>query len=170
MKTISFFIILIGLLIFTSCEKEESNDIDNTPATALDATLKSYGWDYNYKLASTPEELALLMDNPKANIVRSVDDFKRFVKTEPILNSVFADERMFEVITKSMKFNRKGLQTYSYEALRKAYPNRFRTIIVTMSKGFGMDLWLTTDYDDMYCASAATCKPDTFSICIGNNC
>ena len=72
MKTISFFTILIGLLIFTSCEKEESNDIDTTPATALDATLKSYGWDYNYKLASTPEELARLMDNPKAYALFSI--------------------------------------------------------------------------------------------------
>ncbi len=171
MKTISYFtLILIGLVLFISCEKDESNDVQQSPATTLDAKNQQFGWDYNYRLATTTEELSKLMDNPKVNIVRNRDDFDRFIKTEPILKSVFADQRLYKDVVGSMRFNRRGLQTYSYRAIKRAYPNRFRIIMVTIGKGFGMDLWLTTDYEDKYCSATATCSPNAGDVCIGANC
>ena len=170
MKKLFYLGSLIGLLFLFSCEKEEVNTTDTNVSTTIDDSLQKSGWDYNYTLASTTEELSRLMDDPKANIVRNERDFRRFIQTEPMLKTVFSDAKLYKEVVSTMKFNRRGLKTYSFESIKKAYPNRFRTIVVTMSKGFGLDFWLTTDYEDYECSAPATCTTSTFSICIGANC
>lgn len=170
MKKLFYLGTLIGLLLLSSCEKEETNEIDTNTSTTIDESLQKFGWDYNYTLASTTKELSRLMDNPKVNIVRNERDFRRFIQTEPVLRTVFSDAKLYKEVVSTMKFNRRGLKTYSFKSIKEAYPNRYRTIIVAMSKGFGLDLWLTTDYEDYECSAPATCTTDSFSICIGANC
>ncbi|MEW7279482.1 hypothetical protein ABW636_12885 [Aquimarina sp. 2201CG1-2-11] len=168
MKTIVYFLLFIGVMSFLSCE-EEIKETEQTVSKSLEVTLEDFGWDYNYKLASTAEELSRLMNNPEINIVRSKSDFKRFIKTEPILKNVFSDEQLLKEIIKTMVFNKRGLQTYSYEAIKKRYPNRFKTIIEAISRGVGMDPWLTADGMDL-CCDGEQCWVCPENICIPDNC
>ncbi len=128
-------------------------------------------WNFNYKIAKTGEELSKIMDNPQANIVRSVEDFKRYVKLNPTLSKAFAKKGLFKAVSKTMKFNKRGLQTFSYRALKEAYPQGFKDLLsqITMGFGFGMDT-LGIDYSGYACVGQGTCEKSLNSICIGDNC
>ena len=129
------------------------------------------GWDFNFEPAKTGDEYLKLIADPDAKIIRSHEDFYKFVKADPKLRKVFNSDLMRK-FTARMKFARGGLQTFHYGDLKRKYPRNYKAILRRMAPGFGLspELMLTTDYDDMYCASTATCKTDTFSICIGANC
>ncbi len=135
-------------------------------------TAQNKAWVFNYKIAKNSEELLKIMDNPKTNIVRSVTDFKRYVKSNPKLRKVFAKKKgLLESMTKSMKFNKRGLQTFSYKSLKEAYPEKYKDILIDITPGFGFDMdTLGVDYDGMACVSTATCKDSLNSVCIGDNC
>lgn len=129
-------------------------------------------WDFNFELADSGDEFLVLIGNQNANIIRSRGDFYKFVEADPELRKVFKKGNVKNKFAARMKFARGGLQTLHYGDLKNAYPRSYKTILRRLAPGFGLspDLMLTSDYDDMYCASTATCKTDTFSICIGSNC
>ncbi|GAA3510419.1 hypothetical protein GCM10022393_24720 [Aquimarina addita] len=170
MKKLLYVLPLVGILIFSSCDRDDSNQSEETIVKDAGFSIQDAGWDYNYPIATTTKELSLLMDDPKANIVRSEADFKRFVASEPLLKKVFSDVELYKKVVGSMKFNERGLKTYSYEAVRKAYPNEFRRIIAAIGFGFGFDETLGIDYDGKECSSPATCTSKQSAICIGDNC
>lgn len=128
-------------------------------------------WKFNYKIAKTSKELSKIMDNPEANIVRSVDDFKRYVQSNTKLAKVFKKEGLFKAVASTMKFNKRGLKTFSYAPLKEAFPKRFRDILSEITSGFGFDMGtLGIDYEGYECSGPGTCSKSQGSICIGDNC
>jgi len=135
------------------------------------SSAQSSKWKFNFKAAKTTTELSKIMDNPKANIVRSVEDFKKYVKLTPSLSKVFAKKGLLKKVTSTMKFNKRGLRTFSYDAIAKVYPNNYKTILAEITLGLGFELEpLAADYNGYSCAGVGDCEKTTNHICIGDNC
>ncbi|WP_299442511.1 hypothetical protein [uncultured Aquimarina sp.] len=134
-------------------------------------TAQKQEWVFNYKIANTAEELSKIMDNPEANIVRSVADFKQYVQSNPKLRKVFAKKGLLKAVASTMKFNKRGLKTFSYKSLKEVYPDRIKDILSEITPGFGFGSeTLGVDYDGYACVAKGTCETEYNSICIGDNC
>ena len=128
-------------------------------------------WVFNYKIANTAYELSKIMDNPETNIVRSVMDFKKYVEANPKLKKVFAKKGLLEAFTSTMKFNKRGLRTFSFTSLKEAYPNKIKDILSEITPGFGFNMeTLGVDYEGYSCTAVGNCSKSQNNICIGENC
>jgi len=128
-------------------------------------------WIFNYKIANTSEELAKIMDDPKSNIIRSKKDFRLYVQTNAKLAKAFQKKGLLKTVASTMKFNERGLKTFSFAALAEAYPKRYKDLLSELTPGFGFEMeTLGVDYEGYACTGPATCETSQRSICIGNNC
>ncbi|MHA7059646.1 hypothetical protein ACWGOQ_0020640 [Aquimarina sp. M1] len=134
-------------------------------------TAQNQAWSFNYKIADTAEELSKIMDNPEANIVRSAADFKKYVKSNAKLRKVFAKKGLLKAVTSTMKFNKRGLKTFSYEKLKEIYPDKIKDILSEITPGFGFGMeTLGVDYEGYSCTAVGNCTKSQNNICIGDNC
>ncbi|WP_109300375.1 hypothetical protein [Aquimarina sp. AU474] len=173
MKNLFYVLPIAGLILFASCNKSESTENLEAPLVDQTLTKEKVTWNQNYPLATTDDELSEIMDNPHANIIRNVDDFKRYVRANPLLKRVFSDKKLLNDVVKTMEFNKRGLKTFSYESIKIKYPaqNEIDHILGEIYLGLAIEYGtLGVDYKNYKCIGEGTCTFRDARICIGANC
>jgi hypothetical protein len=134
-------------------------------------SVNSYAQGHLFKPAVNYGEYYNLFKNPNVKIARNVQEFATMARTDSQLKLIF-DPQTLNAFMAKLKMSRDGLVAFSYEPIVRKYPNNFKAPLALILKGFGWSSIddLTLDYEGYYCESAGTCRRQSNSICIGENC
>jgi hypothetical protein len=111
------------------------------------------------------KEYRELRDDPKVNIIRTKEDWLQYLDSdENVLRGL--EQETVQKFTDSLVLNG-GIGGFRYDLIQDVLTfQKFRRLLWA----FGIDVEIFKDYEGYYCSGKATCKPQSGSICIGENC
>ena len=156
-------IVLAIIGFFVRCSEESDAVFQNPRGTSVEPIIKQT--IPNFKPAETEEEFFKLMDNPRANIIRSTEELLQRAE-EP--RSVYAklDRRTLAAFTSSLRFKNRGLSTARYDVIKQALPNELD--YKAFWEGFGISDTFMADHKDYKCTAVGNCHASSFDICTSN--
>jgi hypothetical protein len=160
MKTIMFLFIYAGMAVVVQNNPTPVFPAGGTSAHSLRYT--AHAW----KPASTTEEFFALMADPRADIIRSVDDFMEKTRQQ---GTVYAklDKRVVRQFARELKFKNGGLSTAQYDIIQKSLSPQDYAVFW---EGFGLTLEFVQadDHQGYACVGVGDCATNQTHICTSN--
>jgi hypothetical protein len=133
--------------------------------TSVRIAKTSKEWD---RLQKTDAKMVILEDGKEGLLIRSVSDWKEFLKdaktnkNNPLAN---CEPEALREFTSKVRFGKHGVAGMYYGGLvNKLSFNNFRTLLAH----FGMDLNVFEDHEHYYCAGKGDCGSAASHICTSN--